>query len=56
MLCDPPAAYDKEHVATPDPLRVLDPPVHETTLAPSKKVTVPVGVPVPGAAAVTVAV
>jgi len=39
-------------VATPLPFRVALP----SSVAPSKKATVPVGVPTPGAAAVTVAV
>ena len=39
-------------VATPEPFKVPVP----RLVAPSRKVTVPVGVPVPGATAVTVAV
>src|SRR5437868_14831205 len=52
MVCVPTLRADVENVATPEALRVPGP----RTVAPSRKLTVPVGVPAPGAVAVTVAV
>jgi len=43
------------HVATPE-LSVVEPPVHAMVDVPSLNVTVPVGVPAPGALTATVAV
>jgi len=50
--CVPAVSAEVANVAAPPPFRDPAP----STVAPSKKVTVPVGVPVPGAITVTVAV
>src|SRR5580700_8698444 len=50
--CVPTASADVLNVATPEPFSVAVP----STLVPSSNVTVPVGVPEPGAFAVTVVV
>src|SRR5712691_5230836 len=54
MLCVPTLRLDVAHVATPAASACAPQPVIE--LAPSLKFTLPVGVPAPGAVAVTVAV
>src|SRR5438094_7366202 len=54
MLCVPTLRADVAHVATPAASACAPQPV--TELAPSLKFTLPVGVPAPGAVAVTVAV
>ena len=52
MVCDPAVSVDIAKVATPDPFKVTEPRVVD----PSLNVTVPEGVPAPGAVALTVAV